>query len=566
MGKSPGKWIKTILFGKKPSKSSFLKKSTTNKEATIACKAVSGDLSANPSVVSDVALHTLNRIEENSEIGVTANLPHDAVVSMPVKQGAHTEGTMGLDSADSAEITRQEQAATKAQAAFKGYLARRAFRALKGIIRLQALIRGHLVRRQAVATLRCMQGIVKLQACIRGRKVRLSVCGLEVQKGCRVDVTQVEPVGLHTTTRPEKLSTNAFICKLLASLPTAMPLSLHYDPVEPNSAWDWLERWSSSQFWGPLSQPKCVPDAKSHRQQDSIQTRETQSSRAKRGVRKVPTVNVENNSLQPTSECEKPRRYLRKAMTHQAEPVQEQTPDELERVKGNLRKVAVSNSVASDRSEAMTEKPKINMRKVSSSTVSDAQKGSNNSSEKVNDPIVVVSKDSKLSEVELPPKPLALEATVDMIHADHPTGERLPLETVEKIDNIPVVNEELNTKEDHTSKENQKSRRRSFPAKQEYPENVSQNTPTLPKYMQATESAKAKLRAQGSPRFGQDEMENGFIRRHSLPASTNGKLSSMSPRVQRLAPANGKGGGKSDRSLSSFKDGEDKVARPGWRR
>lgn len=337
-----------------------------------------------------------------------------------------------------------------------------------------------------------------------------------------------------------------------------MPLSLHYDPVEPNSAWDWLERWSSSQFWGPLSQPKCVPDAKSHRQQDSIQTRETQSSRAKRGVRKVPTVNVENNSLQPTSECEKPRRYLRKAMTHQAEPVQEQTPDELERVKGNLRKVAVSNSVASDRSEAMTEKPKINMRKVSSSTVSDAQKGSNNSSEKVNDPIVVVSKDSKLSEVELPPKPLALEATVDMIHADHPTGERLPLETVEKIDNIPVVNEELNTKEDHTSKENQKSRRRSFPAKQEYPENVSQNTPTLPKYMQATESAKAKLRAQGSPRFGQDEMENGFIRRHSLPASTNGKMSSMSPRVQRLAPANGKGGGKSDRSLSSFKDGEGK--------
>ena len=33
-----------------------------------------------------------------------------------------TEGTIGLNSADSAEITRQEQAATKAQAAFKGYL------------------------------------------------------------------------------------------------------------------------------------------------------------------------------------------------------------------------------------------------------------------------------------------------------------------------------------------------------------------------------------------------------------------------------------------------------------
>ena len=58
--------------------------------------------------------------------------------------------------------------------------------------------------------------------------------------------------------------------------------------------------------------------------------------------------------------------------------------------------------MAPDRSETMTEKPKLNMRKVSNSTVSDApQKGSNNSSEKVNDPIV-----------EIPPKPLALEETL----------------------------------------------------------------------------------------------------------------------------------------------------------
>ena len=58
--------------------------------------------------------------------------------------------------------------------AFKGYLARRAFRALKGIIRLQALTRGHLVRRQAITTLCCMMGIVKLQVHARGVMARHS--------------------------------------------------------------------------------------------------------------------------------------------------------------------------------------------------------------------------------------------------------------------------------------------------------------------------------------------------------------------------------------------------------
>ena len=85
--------------------------------------------------------------------------------------------------------------------------------------------------------------------------------------------------------------------------------------------------------------------------------------------------------------------------------------------------------------------------------------------------------------------------------------------------------------------------------KEEHVESGLQTSPTLPSYVAATESSKAKLRAQGSPRFGQDGGErNNVARRHSLPSSTNSKIISHSPRTQRPVQAGGKGGHKSDRT------------------
>lgn len=43
---------------------------------------------------------------------------------------------------------------------------------LQSIVKLQASVRGHLVRRQAIGTLRCVQAIVKLQALVRSRQHR----------------------------------------------------------------------------------------------------------------------------------------------------------------------------------------------------------------------------------------------------------------------------------------------------------------------------------------------------------------------------------------------------------
>ncbi|KAL6620605.1 hypothetical protein ACP70R_035744 [Stipagrostis hirtigluma subsp. patula] len=74
-------------------------------------------------------------------------------------------------------LIRQEWAAVRIQTAFRAFLARRALKALRGIVRLQALVRGRLVRRQLAVTVKCMNALLRVQERARERRARSSADG-----------------------------------------------------------------------------------------------------------------------------------------------------------------------------------------------------------------------------------------------------------------------------------------------------------------------------------------------------------------------------------------------------
>ncbi|KAE9603541.1 putative IQ motif, EF-hand binding, P-loop containing nucleoside triphosphate hydrolase [Lupinus albus] len=152
--------------------------------------------------------------------------------------------TISIETESKEDVSPPESAFIIIQAAIRGLLAQRDLLQRKNAVKLQAAIRGHLVRKHAIGTLRCVQAIIKMQALVRARHAQKYKNGRNDSSKNLCNENHITKSNV-TYTSIEKLLSNRFASQLLESTPKSKPIHVKCNPSKADSAWKWLERWMS---------------------------------------------------------------------------------------------------------------------------------------------------------------------------------------------------------------------------------------------------------------------------------------------------------------------------------